>query len=327
MVLFLAVLMVCSLTACGNGDSADTGTERAAGVANGTLKMDSTVISVGSTKISYSEYLTYVYLLRHKLDTVLSGDVWKYSVGDKATVGTKATEDIIRMIIQVKLIGRCAGSKQVALNAEEKEDAHYKAEQFCKNVTEAEKKQYGISVAEVTKVLEDNQLARKVYDVVTGSVDCNIPVEKTEAVKVQMIQLLIKGTDKNGESKNLNESQTTDLYNRACKLAENAKQASSFYILAQEQSDVEQVEYNIGRDYKPEALANAVFSLNQGEITNVIKGTDRFYIACVLEKNSEKLQNEHREELIVAKQTEAFKSFYKGWADRFGVRVSKSLLK
>ena len=322
----LAVLMACSVTACGK-DELGLGTEFAAGVAGGTLKMDSTVISVGKTKVSYSEYLTYVYLLKHKLDSVLSNGVWNYPVADKATVGTKATEDIIRMIIQLKVMGRCAGTKQVSLKAEEKEDAHYKAEKFCQNVPDADKKKYGISIAGVTTVLEDNQLARKVYDVVTGSVDSNISAQDTEAVKVQMIQLLFKGTDKNGQRKNLSESETTQLYDRACKLAESAKQASSFYILAQEQSDVEQIEYNIGHDAKPEELATTVINLNQGGITSVIKGTDRFYIACVLEKNSAELQNEHREELILAKQTGAFRSFYKQCADRFSVRVSKSLLK
>ena len=84
---------------------------------------------------------------------------------------------------------------------------------------------------------------------------------------------------------------------------------------------------NIGKEDKPKELVDAAFALKEGDISEVITASDGYYIINCLSVNKESVVKEHREELAVERRNKAFQDSYKAWAEKFGVHVSRSLLK
>lgn len=326
-IISLVLVLSLALSGCGKEEvKKEITKEQAASVDNGKLKGDSKVIAVGKTTVTYNEYQTYSYMLQNGYTTLLDGNVWNYSVSAGRTIGMDAIEDTIRMIIQIKVIGKCAANVGVTLGANEKEQLAYEAEKYVQTVPEDVRNQYGMTAQLVTDMLCDNEIARKVYDVTTGQVDVAVSDEEAQVVEAQVICLLTKGIDKNGVNQNLDEAGKTALFETAKQLREQAK-SGGFYALAEANSSRSDICMNIGKEDKPKELVDAAFALKEGDISEVITASDGYYIINCLSVNKESVVKEHREELAVERRNKAFQDSYKAWAEKFGVHVSRSLLK
>ncbi len=315
------------LTGCGESkENTDVSKENAGSVVNGTLKPDSTVIAIGNTSVSYSEYQAYSYILKSKYEGVVDNNIWNYSTTEGRTIGMDAIEDTIRLIIQLKVIGKYAESQGVTLGADEKEELSYDAEQYVKGLSQEIRDQYGITTQLVAEMLCDNEVARKVYDVITAKVDINISEEQAQVVETQVIYLMSKGTDRNGAQVNLNDEDKTALFNKAKELQTQA-QSGGFYALAETNSSLNEIQMNIGREDTPKELVDVAFTMKAGQISPVISTDTGFYILNCVGVNRAEAMEQHRQELIEERQTKAFQDIYKTWADKIGVHVSRSLLK
>ena len=109
----LAVSLVLTSAGCskktGTTEGQTTSVEKAAKVNNGELKGDSVAVAVGKQGVTYDEYLVYSWFLKNQYDSMLGSDIWNISVDDR-TIGQAAIEDIVRLIIQIKVMNKAAAS-------------------------------------------------------------------------------------------------------------------------------------------------------------------------------------------------------------------------
>ena len=117
--ILLCLGLCIGLTACGGEDKGKEkpAVESAASVNNGDLKEDSTALTIGKTKVPYNEYQAYYYFMKNQYENVLNADIWKYTgAGEKGkSIGQEAIEDVLRLIIQVKVIGKAAKMYNVVM--------------------------------------------------------------------------------------------------------------------------------------------------------------------------------------------------------------------
>lgn len=319
-VLFLCVCLCLVMSACGKGSSEeeskeDEKYERAASVNNGTLTDDSVAVSIGKTTVSYAEYRAYDYFMKNQFESVLGQDVWNYKLDESGrTVGQDATSDVLRLIIQVKVINRAAAEQKVVLAADEKEEADNSASKYCESLSDQIKKEKGINAVLVSSIFEENKLAEKMYNIVIGKAKVKFSNEQCQAARVQLIYL--KADDASRETV----KKTADgLRNQAVK-------ESSFYSFAKEQTQADQVEYLVGRQDSRAKLTEAVLKLKQGSISEVIEETDGYYIAYCVERDNKAIRTEYKNQVVEERQNEAFARAYSEWAAGYEVKASRSLL-
>ena len=317
--IMLCASMLFSMTACGKKETKEpeVKVENAAAVDNGSLKDDSVTIAVGQTTVPYNEYKVYYYFMKNQYEDTLTPEVWNYTgAGEEGkSIGQEAIEDVLRLIIQVKVIGKAAAKEGVTLAADEKEEADYNAAIFCESLSEEEKQANNITPSLVAKIFEENKLAEKMYHVVTGKVDVNIAAEQTQAKRVQMIYL--KADDSNRAQV---KQQAEQLY------AEVQNTKDSFYTFAKNNTQAEEVECLVGPLDAQTNLVNTVASMTKGQISNVIEEKNGYYIVYVLENSNQTINEEYKNQIITKRQTEAFQKSYKAWSEQYEVEVSKSLL-
>lgn len=288
--------------------------EKAVKVEDGTMSENSTVIAVGQTSVSYREYKMYYYFMQNQYDELLGDQVWKQSAGSDKTIGQEAIEDVLRMIIQVKVICKVADSLGVSLEADEKEDADYNAKKLCESLDEKTKTDNMIDVQQMMTIFEENRLAEKVYSVTTGTSDVSGNVGESSAYRVL---LLFKkaGSDKEKTRQEVEKLQQ--------KISTSNK---SFYAYARQESDLDEVEAIVGSMDERKNLWMQVMSMKNYVVSPVIEEQDGFYIAMVVEKPNEEINTEYRNQVVTEKQIAAFQKSYEEWSKNFDVDVSESLL-
>lgn len=318
-ILSLCVCLCLILSACGNDSEEETkenvNYERAASVNNGALTDDSVAVSIGKTTVSYAEYRAYDYFMKNQFESVLGQDVWNYKLdGDGRTVGQDATSDVLRLIIQVKVINRAAADQKVVLAADEKEAADNSASKYCESLSDEVKKEKGINAVLVSSIFEENKLAEKMYNIVIGKAKVKLSNEQCQAARVQLIFLRADKDNRETVKKTADE------------LRVQAEKENSFYSFAKEHTGAEQVESLVGRQDARAKLAEAVLKLKQGSISEVIEETDGYYIAYCVEEDSKDIRTEYKNQVVEERQNEAFAMAYSGWAAGYEVKASRSLL-
>ena len=325
-VLFLSISIV--LSGCGGSEPANEEVaatpkaedsedyhENAVKVENGTMNADSPVISVGETTVPYSEYKSYYYFMEHQYDELLGDEVWKQSVGDKS-IGQIAIEDVLRMIIQLKVIVKEAARQGVALEADEKEDADYNANKLCDSLDETTKQEAMITNQEMMKIFEENRLAEKMYHVITGQVSADAAVSSATAIEI--LQIFKKADDSNRDKVK------KDMEALQKKVASSDK---SFYYHAEQESELpEEIQVVIGTLNERQNIWNTAQTMELDVVSPVIQEADGFYLIYVLKKDDEELNTEYRNQVIENNQIKAFQEAYTEWSGHYAVEVSDALL-
>lgn len=308
------------LAACGEGEPAEETTskaERAASVNNGTLNEDSAAVSVGKTTVPYKEYKAYYYFMESQYADILSKDIWAYkgALDGGKTIRQEAVEDVLRLIIQVKVITKAAAVQGVKLAADEKEEADYNAKKFCEGLSDQIKQANNITQPLLIQIFEENKLAEKMYRVIIGKVDVNVTAEQARAAKVQLLFLKTEGQDK------------AKVKQKAEELHQKAVSGpGSFYKLAKENTQGSQVETIIGQMDTRKTLAGTVLGMKKYQVSGVVEEKDGYYIAYCLCPPGKKINEEYRNQVVAERQVQGFQKAYKEWSEQYEVKVSKSLL-
>ena len=299
----------------GEGETAsddDDYRERAVEVADGTLQASSTAIAVGETAVPYSEYRMYYYFMENLYDSLIGSDVWKQAADETNTIGHEAIEDVLRMIIQVKVIAKQAARQGVNLEADEKEDADYNATKLCESLDPEVINEAMITTPEMMKIFEENKLAEKMYNIITGQVAVD---SSAKAVKLQ--QLFKAADDSNREQVR------GEMDKLQKKIASSDK---SFYFYAKRESENPDIETVIGSLDKRNNLLNAAQNEQIGSVSNVIEESDGFYIIYVLKRDDPEMDLEYQNNVTTDEQIKAFQDAYTKWSEHYEVEVSDALL-
>lgn len=315
----ISAIMCVSLMACGGGEEPEetTSTEKAVSVSNNDLDSESVVISVGKTTIKYNEYQTYFYLMKNPYEGVLGEEIWNYSKADSEgrTLGQEAVEAVLRLIIQVKVICKEAAIQKVTLGTDEKEQASHNAKAVYDSLSDRVKEENGIDRGTLTRIFEENKLAQKMYNIEIGKVSADLTAEQIKAARVQLIYL--KADDAN----------RAEVKEKAEQFRQSVKGAgNSFYMVAKNNTESDEVEVLVGGSDKRTKLAKTVLGMKKGAVSPVIEEKDGIYLAYCVQTDSKELETQYRNQVIMEKQTQAFQQAYSTWSDQFEVKVSKALL-
>ncbi len=295
-------------------NSDDVEHERSLDTENGTMKEDSVVISVGQTPVTYAEYMTYYYFMENQYDSLLGEEVWKQRGEADKSIGQEAIEDVLRMIIQVKVIVKRSDNLGVALEADEKEDADYNAQKFYDTLSPEIREKYMISPTLLMKIFEENRLSKKVYNVIIGQVQSGLSSSEAQAYRVQLLFKAAQA-DKDKQRSEMEALQS-----------EIASSDKSFYYYAKQETEADTVETVIGALDERKNLWNTLIALKPGTVSSVVEENDGFYIVSVLARPDDALNTEYTNAVVTERQITEFQEQYAGWSRCYDVDVSDSLL-
>lgn len=289
------------------------------------MKLDTNVMAVGEEEVTLNEILFYVYQIKSAYDKSLFTKVWDFKWDEEKSVEGYAKDEILEEITQIKIICQQAKKQKCELTEEESNEAKVKAKEFVEALPE-EAAEYHLTESLVEKIYQEHALAKKMYDVVAGTVDTNISDEEAKQVTIGYLLVRTSGVDKNGNEVNLSEEQIKSAKKRAATLQKQAKKQSDFVSFAQGNSDDETVEMTFSHNNGPEKFIDIAFSMEQNQVSDVIETEEGFYILCCLAPYDEAKTLEYKERVIVDRETEAFSKAYQTWKKEYKMVASSTLL-
>lgn len=326
------ILCICLSTAVVlSGCSKNNGSGKKVKLETGEITENSVVIKVGQTGVKYSEVRNYCYLLKCQYSSIFGAKLWRYSLGDGVTIGDEARQEIVNLITQLKVIRKTAEDNQITLTVDEKDEAVQLAEEIVNSAGEEDKEKYCLNVQGMTELYEDNILAEKMFYIATDDADTTVSDDEARQIDIQYIEVITKGTDRNGTAISMDADTKKEAAKRAEKLLKEAKKSEDFLSFAEENTDSKEISVTIGRDNDllGKDATEEAFSLKKGKISDVVEdtntdGTSGYYIIYCVNDNNEDETYAYKEKIIEERQTGMFKDKYAEWLKECDVNISQS---
>ena len=292
-------------------------------IKDGEIVNDATLLTIGDKNVNLSETMVYIMLYKSNYDGLLSKDIWDYKVEHNRSFEQASKECIINQIVTSKIIEFGAEKLGVSVEPDEKIEIEDKAIECYNQIFKDLNGKYGITQSVVKKVLYDNYLAEKVYEVATNEVEVDVKESEAKVPTVKQIEVLFDNTGKSAKDK-------TDLKKSAYEKIKEAKEminsdGSNFTAIAEEMSDSEQTEVEVTCHTNEKAYRKASLSLKKGEVSDIIETSQGYYILYCVVENDEDAMRENEENIIKARQDEIFAAKYDDWISQYDVYIVSDL--
>lgn len=290
-----------------------------------TVWLEGSMLRIGDTQVDCREGMVYLNAVQEDYEQYYGSDIWKYAIDSKGnTMGEVIKEQTLEQIIYVKVVCRKADELGIVLSEEELQLVDEQTADYMAKLQGSELLLHGVNADIVRRIYSDNLLARKTFEVTTLNVDTDIPDEEAAQHKFQTIAIRNFKIDSSGNRISYEGTELEELQARVEALRQQALSTEDFYKLALANTeDATMLEVTGGIGDFPEDYENVVLALNTGEVSEVIKTTDYYYIFYCVTDFDVDATYEKKEEIIATRQEEEFQTRYKEWRGTTHIEVNE----
>lgn len=266
------------------------------------------LFKIGSATCTTPEIMVYLTTFFNEYVDTYGQEMWHYDFGG-VSLEEHVKDVVLSKMTQIKIMNLMAAERNITLNNEEKSQAGTAAESYFVLLTEPLKEQEKITLEVVKKVYEEYALANKVYVTITEAADMEISDDEARTVTAEVIYFK-NWKLKNKEKVTLTEAETLKVLKNAGDVLKKAKAGEDFSALAVQYSDDKQTTKSYARGSVELKFEELLFSMDEGDISNVIELSDGYYIVkCISTMDYEATQ---KNKVVLAKQRkqEAFSEAY-----------------
>lgn len=266
------------------------------------------IFKIGSAICTRPEIMVYLTTFYNQYVAAYGQEMWNYDFGG-VSLEEHVKDVVLSKMAQIKIMNLMAKERDIQLTAEEEQKVLAAAESYYEKLSETLIKEEKITQETVETVYREYAIANKVYATITESADMEISDDEARTVTVQAIYFR-NWKLKNSEKIKMSEEETLEVLKTAKKVLERANNGEDFEALAAECSDDKQILKSYGRGTVDTYFEELLFSMDEGDISNVIETEDGYYIVkCISTMDYEATQ---ANKLVLAEQRQrkAFSDAY-----------------
>lgn len=285
------------------------------------------IVLVGDVKVYYNEAMVYLKSAQEKYETDYGKGIWDVDVlGDGRSFEQYIKEEVLKQIIQLKVIGKEAEKEGITLTSEEKVDVAAYANEHFSGLFDEDIEHYLVNRELLEMIYSDNILAEKVFETKTIDVDTNVSDLTAKQITVQHI--LVNGTELDDQGKRipLTIEKRQAAYEKVNTLLEKARNGEDFNSLAETNSEAEEMEYTFGRGGAPKeyskAFEQAAFNLKSGEVSDIVTTEYGWHIIYCLTDFNADATIRVKEDIIEERRMTLFSELYSEWSSNYDVVIN-----
>lgn len=266
------------------------------------------IFKIGSAICTRPEIMIYLTTFYNQYADTYGQEMWNYDFGG-VSLEEHVKDVVLSKMTQIKIMNLMAKERDIQLTAEEEQKVLAAAESYYEKLSETLIKEEKITQETVETVYREYAVANKVYTTITESADMEISDDEARTVTVQ--EIYFKNWKlKNNEKAAMSEAEKLEILKTARKALERANEGEDFEALAAEYSDDRQIVKSYARGTVEAYFEELLFSMDEGDISNVIETEDGYYIVkCISTMDYEATQ---ANKLVLAEQRQrkAFSDAY-----------------
>ena len=210
-------------------------------------------------------------------------------------------DEITRVYSMVAL----ANAQGVTLTDEQKELAQWAGEDCFQSLTDEEVAYLNISQENVQDIYEKYALADKLYQSLVQDVNEEVSDDEARVMEVRQIYTM-------------NEEQ-------ARKALADLEAETEFSTVAANYNEADEISLTLQRGMLPEEAETVVFSMEDGEISDLIETDQGYYIFCCDNKFDEEQTQIHKQDIVEQRKQEAFHSVYDPFVETIHSKLNESV--
>ena len=210
-------------------------------------------------------------------------------------------DEITRVYSMVAL----ANAQGVTLTDEQKELAQWAGEDCFQSLTDEEVAYLNISQENVQDIYEKYALADKLYQSLVQDVNEEVSDDEARVMEVRQIYTT-------------NEEQ-------ARKALADLEAETEFSTVAANYNEADEISLTLQRGMLPEEAETVVFSMEDGEISDLIETDQGYYIFCCDNKFDEEQTQIHKQAIVEQRKQEAFHSVYDPFVETIHSKLNESV--
>lgn len=254
---------------------------------------ENNIMKVSGQTMSKGEALFAFLKGVHEYEESFGSEIWGQEINGMTM------EDYLKSTIKARLIE----TKTMCLFAEEKgvktdsallEEANASANSWIEKMGADYLNEKGVSAEDVTNYFADELLSKKVYNTLISNVDYEISDADTKVIEVYYIFF---GNEEGAET-------------TASAALERAKAGEDFAALVKEYSLDEEYDYVFGHNEAYKEFEDAAFSLEDGQISDIVSCENGLYIIKCIEDYMVEETKANREKIIDNIKKEAVEDEY-----------------
>ncbi len=225
--------------------------------------------------------------------------------GEDAEFAEMLTDNVKEYLEQLRLLCRYADEYGVTVTSQERDSLRTLSEKYYATLTEADLEYIGCTVHDVQTVYEDLFQAEKLITQLTSGVQSEISDSEAKVIEIQQI--------------------ATSELKRALAILKLIKiDGADFVTMAGRYNEADTVSVELKRGTVGGLYEDTAFSLETGEVSNIIESGGIYYILKCVNDYDEKATMERKDLLNDAIKTDAFEAVYQSYRDEHNVRFAES---
>ena len=199
-----------------------------------------------------------------------------------------------------------ADERGIQLTGQEKEQLRQLSSEFYQSLTEADRACTGAGEEDVYVMYEACHRANRLVDEVTKNVDLEISDSEARVMKVQ--ELCLESEESAREAFEQLSEEGTDFASAARAIRKEGY-----------------TEQPVGRGERSAAYEDAVFSLEDGQLSQPFADGDGWYLVKCVDSYDEDATLERKERLALQRKNQAFQRIYSAFAQEHPVEIQGSI--
>ncbi len=250
------------------------------------------------------EIMLVVATERNRYEQIYTSQIWDIAVvEDGTTFQEYLLEQIKQFMVDLKRIGAMAQEYGITLDNGEMEQLRRLAQDYYSQLTEADKAYTGAGSDDVLNLYQEYYLACKTVDVLTKNADLEISDNEAKVVEVSQIVLD-------------NEFNAREVWQAV------RSEGADFDAIARANSTEEQIRREIVRGELSAGMEEAVFAMNQGEISEIMEDNGRVYLFYCHNPYDQEATLARKEEMMLLRKDSVFHEYYDAFLEDNLVTVS-----
>lgn len=287
------------------------------------------VYEFGDAVITYGEFFIYAKTVEEDYQKTYGNGIWSLDITTDtgtSTVKDITIQDLIYDINRVKVLISQAEDMKLALSDNEKAEAENAANTFYSGLTEEDKKTSEVTKEIVTQVMEENMLAKKVYDAKIAEYDFEISEEEARMTTFYDMVFECYTMKEDGSVEEFTEEKKATQLEKANEALSSIAQGED--VSCEDIVDKYNLKYSdtytmskteMIEEYG-ESVTDKLLALTDGEISVVVQSEYGYHIFKMIQSNNEELTKKNKEEIIAKKQKEYFNGVYEEWLKEYDAK-------
>ena len=266
------------------------------------------LFKIGSATCTTPEIMVYLTTFYNQYSDTYGQEMWHYDFGG-VSLEEHVKDVVLSKMAQIKIMNLMAKERKIGLDAQEEQKIQTAAKYYYESLEKELKNKENISLKTVKTVYREYALANKVYGSITESADMEISDDEARTVTVQVIYLK-NWKLKNNEKTALSEEEMQQTAAKAQNILSRIGAGEDFAALAAECSDDNQLVKNYARGAADAAFEELLFSMDEGDISDVIETDEGYYIVKCISTMDYEATQENKLVLAEQRKKEAFSEAY-----------------